>query len=137
NDIYGLEIRTVTEIIGVQAITDMPQIPHYIKGIINLRGKIIPVVDVRLRFGKEPVEYDDRTCIIVLERNALVAGIIVDTVLEVQNIPDDNISEPPTGRGGITNQYVSGIARTEAGVRLLLDCDRLLGEEIVMNFGDE
>ncbi len=99
---YGIEIIYVTEIIGIQAITEMPETPDYLKGIINLRGKIIPVMDVRLRFGKQPREYDDRTCVIVIDLSGISMGLIVDSVSEVLSIPAQDIAELPgmsTGKG--------------------------------------
>ena len=99
---FGIEIKYVTEIIGIQGTTEMPEMPEYIKGIINLRGKIIPIMDIRLRFKKEPKEYDDRTCIIVVDYNTIAMGFVVDSVAEVLTIPDQNISEMPkfnTGAG--------------------------------------
>lgn len=92
---YGVEIKYVTEIIGIQSITEVPDLPAYINGIINLRGKIIPVMDVRLRFGKTVREYDDRTCIIVIDINDISIGLIVDRVSEVINIPESEIVPPP------------------------------------------
>lgn len=128
-EVYGIEIEYVTEIIGVQSITEVPELPDYIKGIINLRGKIIPVLDVRLRFNQMPIEYDDRTCTIVIDINSLIVGIIVDTVLEVLSIEDENIAPPPDGRSSkFSSEYIKGIGKTSSGVKLLLDCDKLIGE---------
>lgn len=127
-EVYGIEISYVTEIIGVQAITEVPELPNYIKGIINLRGKIIPVLDVRLRFNQEPQIYDDRTCTIVIDNNTLIVGVIVDTVLEVLSIEDELIAPPPVARSRFSSEYIKGIAKTPTGVKLLLDCDKLIGE---------
>lgn len=127
-EVYGIELEFVTEIIGVQAITEVPELPQYIKGIINLRGKIIPVIDVRLRFNQQPQEYNDRTCTIVVDINSLIVGIIVDTVLEVLSIDDDDISPPPERSSHFSSEYIKGIARTPSGVKLLLNCDLLVGE---------
>ncbi|SFL77717.1 chemotaxis protein CheW [Pelosinus propionicus] len=126
---YGLEIKYVTEIIGLQEITEIPQMPLYIKGIINLRGKIIPVVDVRLRFKKEPRDYNERTCIIVIEIQDISIGLIVDHVAEVIVIAAENIVPPPDSKIGFHNRYVKGIGKIENEVKLLLDCDRLLNED--------
>ncbi len=125
---YGIEIRYVTEIIGIQPITEVPELPDYIKGIINLRGKIIPVMDVRLRFKKEPREYNDRTCVIVIDIKDISIGIIVDTVSEVLSIPDENIVEPPQMNKGFNNRYIKQIGKVGNDVKLLLDCERLLTE---------
>ncbi|MCP8969208.1 chemotaxis protein CheW [Ectobacillus ponti] len=127
NEHYGLEIKHVTEIIGIQQITEIPEVPGYIRGIINLRGKIIPVMDVRLRFHKPFREYNDRTCIIVVDVKDLSVGLIVDSVSEVLTIERDNIVPPPELRQG-TNKYVMGIGKVGQDVKLLLDCDKLLHE---------
>ncbi|MDF2986064.1 MAG: CheW protein [Eubacterium sp.] len=126
---YGIEIKYVTEIIGIQVITKIPELPDYLKGIINLRGKIIPVMDVRLRFKKESREYTDRTCIIVIDINETSIGLIVDTVSEVITIEDVNIVPPPNFKTGFNNKYVKGIGKTGNDVKLLLDCEKILSEE--------
>jgi len=126
---YGIEIRYVTEIIGIQTITEIPELPDYVKGIINLRGKIIPVMDVRLRFRKEPKEYNDRTCIIVIDINNVTIGLIVDSVSEVLTIPDQDIVEPPQMSKGYNNRYIKNIGKVGNDVKLLLDCDKLLSED--------
>ena len=95
NESYGIEIQYVTEIIGIQNITKVPEFPEYLKGIINLRGKIIPVMDVRLRFRKEAKEYSDRTCLIVVNIMDMSIALIVDSVAEVVKIDDTEISELP------------------------------------------
>lgn len=128
SEFYGIEIMYVTEIIGIQSITEVPELPDYIKGIINLRGKIIPVMDVRLRFKKEPREYNDRTCIIVIDINEISIGLIVDSVSEVLSIPDADIVPPPElNKGG--NKYIKGIGKVENDVKLILDCNKLLSDE--------
>jgi purine-binding chemotaxis protein CheW len=126
---YGIEIKFVTEIIGIQDITEVPELPNYVKGIINLRGKIIPVIDVRLRFKKEPKDYNDRTCIVVIEIKETSVGLIVDNVAEVINIDEDNIVLPPNSKTGFNNRYVRGIGKVGNEVKLLLDCDKLLNDE--------
>lgn len=133
---YGIEIAFVTEIIGIQPITEIPELPDYLKGIINLRGKIIPVMDVRLRFRKEPLEYTDRTCIIVIDINETSIGLIVDTVSEVVSIRDDNIMAPPGTKTGFNNRYVKGIGKIGNEVKLLLDCERILSLEDTDILGD-
>ncbi len=92
---YGIEIRYVTEIVGIQPVTEMPEMPSYLKGIINLRNKIIPVMDVRLRFAKQPRDYDDRTCVIVVDIHGLALGLIVDSVSEVLSIAEEDIDDCP------------------------------------------
>ncbi|MEG6572773.1 chemotaxis protein CheW [[Clostridium] cellulosi] len=128
NEVYGIEIRYVTEIIGIQQITYVPEVPKYVKGIINLRGKVIPVIDVRLKFGKPPVDYDDRTCIIVIDINDTQIGLIVDCVSEVLNISDDNIVPPPSYKTGFQNKYIKGIGKVGNAVKLLLDCEKIISE---------
>ena len=125
---YGIGINNVTEIIGIQPITLVPELPDYIRGIINLRGKIIPVMDVRLRFKKAFREYNDRTCIIVIDINDLSIGLIVDSVSEVLVIPDQEIIPPPS-INKISNRYIKGIGKTDNQVKLILDCDKLIGED--------
>ncbi|RXE59089.1 chemotaxis protein CheW [Acetivibrio mesophilus] len=122
---YGIEIKYVTEIIGIQSITEVPDLPGYIRGIINLRGKIIPVMDVRLRFGKEFKEYDDRTCIIVIDSDNILVGLIVDSVWEVMSIPNEEIVTPPDFNES-ENKFIKGIGKTGSEVKLILDCEKLL-----------
>lgn len=126
---YGIEIKYVTEIIGIQPITEIPDLPAYVKGIINLRGKIIPVMDVRLRFKKEPREYNDRTCVIVVDIKDVSIGVIVDSVAEVLSISEQDIVEPPKINRGYHNRYIKGIGKVENDVKLLLDCEKLLTED--------
>jgi len=126
---YGLEIKYVTEIIGIQDITNIPEMPIYVKGIINLRGKIIPVIDVRLRFKKELRDYNERTCIIVVDIKDISIGLIVDHVAEVLVITTENIVPPPDSKIGFHNRYVKGIGKTGSEVKLLLDCDKLLNDD--------
>lgn len=128
---YGFEIKYVTEIIGIQEITEVPELPIYVKGIINLRGKIIPVMDVRLRFKKEPREYNDRTCIVVIDIRDISIGLIVDHVAEVVVIAPENIVPPPAIKTGFHNRYIKGIGKVGNEVKLLLDCDKLLNDEEV------
>jgi purine-binding chemotaxis protein CheW len=134
-EIYGIDIRLVTEIIGIQPITEVPEVPVYVKGIINLRGRIIPVMDMRLRFKKEFLPYTDRTCVIVIEAHDMSLGLIVDGVAEVLSIPEAEIVPPPEFKA-TQNKYIRGIGKTGTGVTLLLDCDKLLNEKeenVLMN----
>lgn len=128
NESYGIGINNVTEIIGIQPITLVPELPDYIKGIINLRGKIIPVMDVRLRFKKSFREYNDRTCIIVVDMNDLSIGLIVDSVSEVLIILDQDIVPPPN-LNKISNRYIRGIGKIDKEVKLILDCDKLISDD--------
>ena len=125
---FGVEIKYVTEIIGLQPITNIPEVPDYIKGIINLRGLIIPVVDMRIKFKKEPIEYTSRTCIVVIETDGVRAGLIVDQVAEVLSINDEDIALPPNARTGIHNTYIKGIGKVDEQVKLLLDCEELFSD---------
>ncbi len=125
---YGIEIRHVTEIISILKITPVPQMPSYIMGIINLRGRIIPVMDMRLKFKMEQIPYNERSCIIVVDMDKISIGLIVDSVAEVLSIAEDDIVPPPEfSKTG--NRYMQGIGKVSDGVRLILDCDRLLSEE--------
>jgi len=131
---YGIEIKYVTEIIGIQAITEMPEMPDYLKGIINLRGKIIPVMDVRLRFGKQPRDYDDRTCVIVVDLNGIYIGLIVDSVSEVLTVPEQDIAELPGLSAGQSGGYIKSIGKIETNVILLIDCEKLLSASELEQF---
>ncbi|MCX7710410.1 MAG: chemotaxis protein CheW [Clostridia bacterium] len=126
---YGIPIQHVIEIIGIQRITEVPDLPVYAKGIINLRGKIIPVIDVRLKFRKPEKDYNDRTCIIVVDINEIAIGLIVDTVAEVLSIADENIVPPPELKSGFGNRYIKGIGKVGDEVKLLIDCERILENE--------
>lgn len=128
-EMFGIEIRYVMEIIGIQAITELPEMPDYIKGVINLRGRIIPVMDIRLRFRKNPREYDDRTCVIVTDFNGIWVGLIVDSVSEVLTINDAEISERPEISSGNSRGYVCNIGKIDGEVILLLDCGKLLSSD--------
>lgn len=129
NEFYGIEIKYVTEIVGMQPITEVPELPAYIRGIINLRGKIIPVMDVRLRFKKPLKEYNDRTCIIVVDIKDIYIGLIIDSVSEVMSIPEGDIVPPPEVNKGFNNRYIKGIGKVGSDVKLILDCDKLLNDE--------
>lgn len=127
-EFYGIEIKHVTEIIGLQPITEVPQLPEYIRGIINLRGSIIPVMDVRLRFKKPPKDYNDRTCVVVVNIIDIPIGLIVDSVSEVISIPAEEIVLPPdlTKDG---SKYIKGIGKNGSDVKLIIDCNKLLNDE--------
>ncbi len=126
---YGIEIYHVTEIIGIQKITDVPDMPTYIKGVINLRGKVVPVMDVRVRFRMPEREYDERTCIVVVSVNGTAVGLVVDTVKEVVNIPESNIELPPEMAEVSTHHYISGLGKIGDEVKILLDVERLVRKE--------
>jgi len=126
---YGIEIRYVTEIIGIQGITGVPDMPSHVKGVINLRGKVIPVMDVRLRFGVEERPYDDRTCIIVINIEEQPVGLIVDRVLEVLDIQKSEIEPPPVIKKGKSNRFIQGMGKVGDQVKILLNANRLLYDE--------
>jgi Chemotaxis signal transduction protein len=126
---FGVPIADVVQIIGIQEITPIPNSPAYAKGVINLRGNIIPVIDVRLRFGKTESVYGERTCIIVTQLDDSLIGFIVDSVDEVTTIEDDNISPPPRVSKDRTNAFLAGIGKLENKVVLLLDTGKILNEE--------
>lgn len=125
---YGLDMLHVTEIIGVQKVTCVPDMPDFVIGVINLRGNVIPVMDIRLRFKMETRDYDDRTCIIVVNVEETTVGMIVDTVSEVLDIPKEQIELPPSvGREG--NKFMKGLGKIKDEVIILLDVDKLLHEQ--------
>ncbi len=130
---YGIGILKVREIIGMMTITTVPQTPQYVKGVINLRGKVIPVMDLRLKFGMEPMEYTERTCIIVVEitgpMRKIPMGIVVDSVSEVLNIKASDIEETPNFGNRLETGYILGMAKTGGGVKILLDIDKVLNNE--------
>lgn len=131
-EFFGIDINDVIEIISMEPITIVPDLPIYIKGVINLRGKVIPVMDVRIRFGKEIEEYTDRTCIIVVEIDHTFMGLIIDQVVEVLNIEEELIMQPPKSgkeKDNITNRYIFGLAKKGNQVRLLVDGKKLLEKE--------
>ncbi len=126
DEYYGIDISSVMEIIGMQKITRMPDQPDYVNGVINLRGRIIPTIDVRMRFGKEKVDYDERTCIIVVDVQETMVGLIVDRVDEVTSVADDKIAEPPRLNKDFKSGYVKGIAKLETKIIMLLESGLLL-----------
>ncbi|WP_300776910.1 chemotaxis protein CheW [uncultured Acetatifactor sp.] len=131
SEYFGLEIQYVQQIIQFQAITKIPETEDYIKGLINLRGKIIPVVDVRVRFKQGECEYNDKTCILVITVKDTTVGLIVEQIAEVAEIQKENILPPPTiGRNDKGhNKYVYGIGKVGTSVKLLLDPEKLLYDE--------
>ena len=140
NEYYGLWIGYVTEIIGILPFTEVPELPAYVRGIFNLRGRIIPLMDLRLRFQKKFVEYDERSCVIVIDVAANTVGLIVDSVSEVIAFSEADIIEQPMLSSGVSNQFIKSIGKVGNEVKLLLDCDKLLSNqeiEIIMNEKDQ
>ena len=133
NEEYGIGILKIKEIIGMMPITTVPQTPEFVKGVINLRGKVIPVMDLRLRFEMEAIDYTERTCIIVVEIEGsggiVQIGIVVDAVSEVLNIKGEAIEDTPTFGTKLNTDYILGMAKMEGGVKILLDIDRVLSSE--------
>jgi purine-binding chemotaxis protein CheW len=131
SEYFGLEIQYVQQIIQFQTVTRIPETEDYIKGLINLRGKIIPVVDVRARFKQGPCEYNDKTCILVINVKSTTVGLIVEQIAEVVQLSEENILPPPSiGRADKGhNKYVYGIGKVGESVKLLLDPDKLLNDE--------
>ena len=128
-EIYGIDIKHVTEIIELQKITEVPDMPEYINGVINLRGKIIPAMDMRLRFHMEVREYDSRTCIIIVNVNNKAIGLVVDTVAEVQDIPLENIEPAPNFKSENSKErFISGLAKAGEDVRIILDVEKIISE---------
>jgi len=135
NEEYGIGILKIKEIIGMMPITPVPQTPAHVKGVINLRGKVIPVVDLRLKFGMDAMDYTERTSIIVVEiastPGTVQIGIVVDSVSEVLTIKGDEIEDTPTFDSTFNNDYILGMAKMDGGVKILLDIDSVLSRQEV------
>lgn len=123
---YAIEILKVREIIGLMPITPVPRMPDYLKGVVNLRGKIVPVMNLRSRFGLYEVEYTEETCIIVVQENQLLMGVIVDKVSEVADIGSDQIEEVPSLGEEQKNKYLSGIGKVKEQVKMIVDVEKIL-----------
>ena len=131
---YGIAVRKIREIIRMIEVTAVPQMPAYVRGVVNLRGKIIPVIDLRRRFQMDPAETNERTCIVVVQvaRNAggtLQMGLVVDQVEEVLNIHAADLEEPPKFGAAVHEAYILGMAKIKEGVKTLLDIDQVIGEQ--------
>ncbi len=139
NEEYGLEILKVREIIGYIDVTAVPQTPHYVKGVINLRGQVIPVVDLRAKFGMDTTQVTDETCIIVVEIGQAgrkhSTGIVVDRVQEVLDIADEDTEEPPQFGGAVAIDFILGMGKVNDSVKILLDIDRVLAGAGVEGLG--
>ncbi len=129
DELYGINIADVIEIIGIQDITPIPEQPEYVNGVINLRGKIISVIDVRTRFGKEKIGYDERTCIIVVDIDDMFVGFVVDRVSEVSSINREDICEPPSEGLKSNGRYIQGIAHNDDNMTVIIDAMLLLDKE--------
>ena len=129
---YGIEILKVREIIGMMPITSVPRTPSFVRGVINLRGKVIPVIDLRLKFSMEAQEQTEETCTIVVQAQGIQMGIIVDRVSEVVNIAGEEIEETPSFGGEINTGYLLGIGKSRGKVKLLLDIDKVLSTQEVV-----
>lgn len=130
---YGIGILKIKEIIGMMSITTVPRTPEHVKGVINLRGKVIPVVDLRLRFSMPAKDYNDKNCIIVVEVDigdkTVQLGVVVDSVSEVLNVSEDDIEDTPVFGTALNTEYILGMAKMEGGVKILLDIDKVLGKD--------
>ena len=133
NEEYGIGILKIKEIIGMMRITPVPQTPDYVNGVINLRGKVIPVIDLRARFAMPRIDYNERTCIVVVEIGTASArlhiGVVVDSVSEVINIKDADIEDTPSFGTTLDTNYILGMAKSAGSVKILLDIDRILSNE--------
>jgi purine-binding chemotaxis protein CheW len=126
---YGIEILKVQEIIGMMGITRVPRTPDSIRGVINLRGKVIPIIDLRLKFGMPAIEQTEQTCIIVVRTRGIELGIVVDKVSEVLNIPGRDIEDAPSFGTEVNIDYILGIGKSDGHVKLLLDIDKVLSNQ--------
>lgn len=140
NEEYGLEILKVREIIGFMDITAVPQTPAYVKGVINLRGQVIPVIDLRAKFGMETAKVTEETCIIVVEisqrGNKFSTGIVVDTVREVLDVEGQNIEAPPEFGSSVKTDFILGMGKVGESVKILLDIDKVLAGDDMSGFGN-
>ncbi len=137
NEEYGLGVMKVKEIIGMMPVTRVPRTPNYVLGVINLRGKVIPVIDLRLRFAMETVEFTDRTCVIVVEidgpSGSAMIGVVVDSVSDVLNIKEEDIEGELSFGASLDTEYIFGVAKMEKGVKILIDIDKVLtSDELVL-----
>ncbi|MBB6481475.1 chemotaxis protein CheW [Spirochaeta isovalerica] len=127
NEVFGLKISSIIQIVEMQKVTEVPDMPPYIKGVINQRGKVIPLMDLRLRFGMPEREYDDRNCIIIVSIHDTFIGFIVDTVAEVHDIEDKDIDPSPGfKKSNLKEKYISGLGKIGDDVKILLDVEKII-----------
>ncbi|MBI4804786.1 MAG: chemotaxis protein CheW [Desulfovibrio sp.] len=129
NEEFGLDILRVQEIIRTMEITKVPRAPDFVEGVINLRGKVIPIIDLRKRFGMESKKHDSQTRIIVVEIHSMIVGFVVDSVSEVLRIQSSTVEPPPAVVSGVESEYISGVGKLEDRLLILIDLDKLLSEE--------
>lgn len=130
NEVFGLKISSIIQIVEMQKITEVPDMPHYIKGVVNRRGKVIPLMDLRARFGMDPRDYDDRNCIIIVSVHESFIGFIVDTVAEVHDIADINIEPSPSFKSdSVKERYISGLGKIGNEVKILLDVEKIITDK--------
>lgn len=137
---FAIQVMRVREIMGVQDITAVPQTPEYVKGVINLRGKVIPVIDLRLRFGMPAQEYTQRTCIVVVhieqEDTRMLTGVVVDEVSEVVTLQPGDIEDTPDFGRGVATPYLLGMAKLKGKVKILLDINKVMSEQEIHGLSD-
>ena len=131
---YGISIMKIKEIIGMMPVTVLPQTPEYVRGVINLRGKVIPIIDLRCKFKLEQIEPTERTCIIVIETEnndqvQMLVGLIIDAVSEVINLKGDEVEPAPAMQTNLQDQLILGLAKCESGVKILLDIDKVINHD--------
>ncbi len=142
NEEYGIGIMKIKEIIGMMPVTVLPQTPEYVKGVINLRGKVIPIIDLRCKFNLEQVDPTERTCIIVIETEnneqiKILVGLIIDAVSEVINLKGDEVEPAPSMQTNLHEQLIIGLAKCENGVKILLDIDKVINYDELAGVGKE
>ena len=129
NEEFGVDILKVQEIIRTMEITKVPRAPEFVEGVINLRGKVIPIIDLRRRFGMESRKHDSQTRIVVIELNNMIVGFVVDSVSEVLRIPADTVVPPPAIVSGVDSEYISGVGKLDDRLLILIDLEKLLSSE--------
>jgi purine-binding chemotaxis protein CheW len=136
-EVYGINISQIVEIIEIQKVTEVPDMPKFVKGIINLRGKVIPIIDLRLRFSMDERTYDDRTCIVIVTVRNSSIGFIVDTVLEVVDIAENMIEPAPQfkSQSGY-ERYITGIGKVGENVKILLDAEKIVHQEELVKISE-